>query len=135
MKIFYTLLISGLFMAVGQDQGFFDYSNENAMLERFKDFEARKFTAIKQLERYGVFADSVDAENKLAASELARRVWLCIVQESKPNVFERKENDEQEVYKQYVKFYDHYYVKRDNLSKELKKYLGMFVRIDNLVGG
>lgn len=65
-------------------QNFFDYSNEQAMLERFKDFETRKCSFIRQLAKYGVFEKRVDQENMVQAKSSAQRLWLDITQRSVP---------------------------------------------------
>ena len=114
---------------------FFDYSDEEAMISRFRDFENRKISSIRRLENWGVFLRKIDKENLIQAKQLSVSLWRCILQESLPHKVEFDDSDETLLYKQFWQFRTHYQsdIGVENINNDVKNYLILFSRIEGTI--
>src|SRR3989338_198014 len=130
MSVFYKVLLAGWFTVAVQAANFFDYSDETALLARFRAFEVKHVIEFDELKKLGFFDQKF--------SDSSSRIIKITVSLIKSLAFEsgRITDSPSEALKSLKKsfsdFYAHYYQEYCNarVSDEMLKYLLMFSNLN-----
>lgn len=130
MRLFYKILLSCWFIVAAQAANFFDYSDETALLARFRTFEAKHGIEFAELKRLGFF-DQIFSDSSSKVIETAGSLIKSLAFES-GRITDSSSEALKALKKSYGDFYAHYYQEYCNarVSDEMLRYLLIFSNIN-----